>query len=67
MENIEPTETRVLRALTSSVELRITRKVRVLANYEARWLTAPDGSEDAKTIARTMGHRVLAQVTVFVP
>ena len=41
------------------------QRVRVQASYERRWLSAPGGTEDAKTIARAMGDRVALQVTVI--
>lgn len=62
-----PADERVLRVLTPSVELRFSRKLRFLTSYDARFLDAPSGSEDAKLIARSMGDRIAAQLTLFVP
>jgi hypothetical protein len=52
---------RVFRTVTADLQLEITPRIRLLADYEKRWLLAPDGSEDARTIASTMGDRVSVQ------
>jgi len=39
--------------------------VRLQASYERRWMVAPDGTPDAKTVARAMGDRAAVQVTLI--
>ena len=56
---------RVFRTLAPMLEYDPVQRVRVQASYERRWLSAPGGTEDAKTIARAMGDRVALQVTVI--
>ncbi|OJY22953.1 MAG: hypothetical protein BGO98_33530 [Myxococcales bacterium 68-20] len=60
----EPSATRVSRSFTPMLEYDIVPRVRLQATYEKRWLFAPSATRDTKTIARSMGDRVDAQVTV---
>jgi hypothetical protein len=61
----EPRQLRVFRTLSPMLEYDIVPRVRLQATYERRWLSAPDGSADAKTIAATMGDRASLQATVI--
>lgn len=56
-----PTDLRIFRTGTADLQVEITPKVRILLDYEMRWLAAPEGSADAKAIADTMGDRVSLQ------
>jgi hypothetical protein len=56
---------RVTRALSPMVEVDLGRQTRLQATYDARWVSAPHGSEDAKTIAEATGDRVAVQATAF--
>ena len=56
---------RIFRSVTPMVEYEINPRIKLMANYEARWLLAPHGTPDAKNLADTMGDRVLAQVTAI--
>lgn len=58
-----PEDLRVFRTLTGGVEWNPAPKLRLLADYEHRTLSAPDGPTDAQTIGETMGDRVTLQVT----
>lgn len=62
-----PAELRIFRTLTPSLEVQITPKIRLMVNYEKRWIEAPHGSADARRIVETVGDRLIAQVGVFVP
>jgi hypothetical protein len=61
----EPRQLRVFRTLSPMLEYDIVPRVRLQATYERRWLSAPDASADAKTIAATMGDRASLQATVI--
>lgn len=61
----EPRALRVFRTLAPMVEYDVVPRVRLQATYERRWLSAPDGTPDAKTIAATMGDRASLQATVI--
>lgn len=61
----DPKAKRIARSLTPMLEYDVTPRVRLQATYEKRWLFAPTASADTKTIARTIGDRVDAQVTVI--
>ncbi len=56
---------RVFRTLAPMLEYDVVPRVRLQASYERRWMTAPGGTDDAKTIARAMGDRVAVQATVI--
>jgi hypothetical protein len=56
---------RVFRTLSPMLEYDIVPRVRLQATYEWRWLDAPEGTADAKTIARAMGDRAALQATVI--
>lgn len=60
----DPRALRVFRTLAPMVEYDVVPHVRLQATYERRWLSAPDGTADAKTIAATMGDRASLQATV---
>ena len=60
-------ETRVFRTLTPALEAQITPKMRLMLDYERRWIVAPDGTADAKRIVDTAGDRVLLQASLFLP
>jgi hypothetical protein len=60
----DPRALRVFRTLAPALEYDVVPRVRIQATYERRWLAAPDGAPDAKAIARTMGDRLAAQITV---
>jgi hypothetical protein len=62
-----PSELRIFRTLTPGLEVQITPKIRLMVNYEKRWIEAPHGSADAKRIVETVGDRLIAQVGIFVP
>jgi len=55
---------RVFRTLSPMLEYDPIARVRIQATYERRWMSAPNGTSDAKLIADAMGDRVAAQVTV---
>lgn len=56
---------RVFRSLSPMIEYDPVPRVRLQATYERRWLSAPDGTADAKAIASAMGDRVALQATVI--
>ena len=56
-----PADLRVFRTATADAQVVITPKVRLMLDYEMRWLAAPNGSADAKAIAATMGDRLSLQ------
>lgn len=55
---------RVFRALTTDLSVELSARARLMFDYELRRLAAPDASEDAQTIAATMGDRVTLQAGV---
>lgn len=61
----DPRAERVFRTLAPMLEYDLVPRVRLQGSYERRWMAAPGGAEDAKTIARTMGDRVAVQATVI--
>ncbi|MBS2011594.1 MAG: hypothetical protein JST00_01675 [Deltaproteobacteria bacterium] len=60
-----PSAERVSRSLTPMLEVDVVPRLRIQATYEKRWLAAPSGSPDSKTIASTIGDRLDAQVTLI--
>jgi len=60
-------DTRIFRTLTPALEAQITPKMRLMLDYEHRWLSAPDAPADAKRIVDTAGDRVLLQASMFLP
>ncbi len=56
-----PVDTRIFRMLTADLQLELTPRVRVMLDYERRWLSAPDGSADAQAIVATIGDRISIQ------
>jgi hypothetical protein len=60
-------DTRVFRTLTPAIEVAVTPKMRLMLDYERRWILAPDASADAKRIVDTAGDRVMLQASMFVP
>jgi hypothetical protein len=56
---------RVFRTLSPMLEYDVVPRVRLQATYEWRWLDAPEGTADAKSIARAMGDRAALQATVI--
>lgn len=61
----DPRARRIFRGLAPMIEVAPHPRVRLQANYERRWLSAPDAPPDAQTIARAMGDRVAVQATVI--
>lgn len=60
-----PPSRRVFRTLAPMLEYDPVKNVRLQATYERRWMSAPDGTADAKTIAASMGDRASLQATVI--
>lgn len=56
-----PVDTRVFRTVTADLQLEPTPRVRLMIDYERRWLSAPDASADAQAIVDTIGDRVSIQ------
>jgi hypothetical protein len=61
----DPRALRVFRTLAPMLEYDVVPHVRIQAEYDRRWMSAPDGTADAKAIARAMGDRVAMQATVI--
>ena len=60
-------DTRIFRTLTPALEVQVTPKMRLMLDYERRWILAPDATADAKRIVDTAGDRVMLQASVFLP
>lgn len=56
---------RTFRNLSPTLGYDVVPRVRLQATYERRWMVAPDGTPDAKTVARAMGDRAAVQVTLI--
>lgn len=56
-----PADLRVFRTATADAQCELTPKVRLMLDYEFRWLGAPAGSADAVAIGKTIGDRVSLQ------
>lgn len=59
-----PAELRVSHTVTADLQVEVTPRVRLMLDYELRRLAAPEGSEDARAIAATLGDRVSLQAGV---
>lgn len=57
-----PSDARLFQTVTVDAQAVITPSTRVMVDYAFRWLSAPDGSEDARALAATLGDRVSVQV-----
>ncbi|MEZ4316192.1 MAG: porin [Myxococcota bacterium] len=61
-----PSDLRIFQTVTLDAQAVLNPRARLLVDYELRWLGAPHASDDARTIARTLGDRVSVQaVAVF--
>lgn len=60
-----PADLRVFRTGTLDLQVEPTPRVRALLDVEARFLAAPEGSDDAKLLADAMGHRISLMTEVI--